>query len=72
MGIGRVAMQFYDFVVGNAGILVQAVNVLRDDRGCFPAADEFRHSPVTSIGCGLSQNRLHFKAPAPRLPPRFV
>src|SRR3978361_1897144 len=72
MGVSRVAMQFDDLVIWNARVLMQSIDVLRDDRRRFADPDQLRYSAMTAIRNRLTQNRLHRETPAPSFPPCVV
>jgi hypothetical protein len=72
MGIGGVAVQLDHFRIGNAGVLVQPVDVLGDDRGGAAGTDQFGAGAVAAVGGGLSKCVLHVETPFPGFPAGFV
>ena len=51
--VGRVAVELDEPVLGDAGFLVQPVDVLGDDAGNLAAADELGDGEVAAIGRGV-------------------
>src|ERR1700756_5142025 len=51
---------------------MQAVDILRDDRGGLAMAGELAPGAVSAIGPCAAKRILHREAPSPCLPPRFV
>ena len=72
MGVGRVAVQLDDCVLGDARVLMQPVDVLGDDGGDLAASHQRLDGAVAAIGLGLAEDRLALEPPPPGLAPRLV
>ena len=72
MRVGGVAMQLDHLRCGDAGLLVQPIDVLRDHRGRVAVVDQLRHRAMAAIGLRRAQDRLHLETPPPGLPPRLL
>ena len=70
--VGRVAVQFDDAIPGDAGGLMQPVDVLGDDRRRRAAADQRSDRAMAAVGRRGAKGLLHRKAPAPGLAARLL
>src|SRR5437763_4973677 len=72
MGVSGIAMELDDALVGDAGGLVQTVDILRDHGSGGAAADELRDGAVTAVRGRCAKGLLHCKTPSPSFAPRLL
>src|SRR5438477_6656464 len=72
MGVSGIAMELDDALVGDAGGVVQTVDILRDHGSGGAAADELRNGAVTAVRGRCAKGLLHCKAPLPSFAPRLL
>src|SRR5262249_32775209 len=69
--VSPVAVKLDDLLVGDAGALMQAVDVLSDDARDFSLLDQMRDRAVTAIRLCLCHGLVNGNLSTPRLTPRF-
>src|SRR5690349_7117486 len=72
MRISRISMELNDPLLGDAGGLVQPVDILRDHGGGRAAADQLGDGAMAAVRGSCAKGLLHCEASPPSLAPRLL
>jgi hypothetical protein len=72
MRISRISMELDNALIGDAGGLVQAVDILRYNGSDRAAADQLRNGAVTAVWGCCAKSLIHCKTPPPGFAARLL